>query len=594
MGSSLRDIPGAGGGKRRAGLGKVGGGPASQPWRPPPRSSVPAAPRRPAGSRFLRPRREIDRFNLGLALAFGAVFVVGGIWLWRVNGVSVESVGMADGGAVTSAGSHDLSIELRIRPTSRLAGVHVRLDGEDITDDLEDTDDGFVYTPGEDGLDEGSYELAVDVPRAVFGTATWTMTFGVDDTPPEVDVPRPEGVGIADEVTLRGHVDEPVDLVAEGEPVRVEEDLTFSVTYDTPPAGSVELVATDRAGNSSTVSVPILVRPPEIHGVHLSASAWVDDERREAALELVDSGQVDTIVLDLKDECGVVTYGSDVDLAGQVGAVDEQFDLGDAVDEVHDHDALLVGRFVVFRDPLLARWAWANGHPDWVLQDTANDPWPVYGDGEGCPEATNAPPIVGGFTNIASRPVWDYNVALAQEAAAAGVDDILLDDVRRPDADLTYLQAPGLAVSIPDALAAFLAEAQAAVRAEGAYLGATVSGLSVRDPAVYDQDLAAMGAAVDYLAPEVQPEGYSAGFFNLPDPEADPESTVRAALQAAAAQVGDQRTPLVPWLQDYTSSVTYGAAEVQAQVDGAAAARACSWVMSDPDHTYTPGIHPGC
>jgi hypothetical protein len=590
MGSSLRDIPGAGGGKRRGGLGKVGGGGASQPWRPPPRKTVPTTGRRPQGPRFLRPRKEIDRFNLGLALAFGALFVIGGVWLWRANGVSVESLGMTDGGAVTSAASRDLEIELRITPTSRLGGVHVRLDGEDITDDLEETDQGFVYTPGEEGLPVGSYELGVEVPRTVFGTATWSMTFGVDDTPPVLRVPPPAGVGIDDEVTLEGEVDEPVELTAEGEPVPVGEDGTFAVTFDTPPAGTVELAATDRAGNVATLAVPILVQPPETHGLHLSAAAWVDDERREAALDLVDAGQVDTIVLDLKDQCGVVTYGSEVDLAGQVGAVDEQFDLADAVDEVHDHGGRLVGRLVVFRDPLLARWAWANGHPDWVLQDTANDPWPAYGDGEGCPEATNAPPIIGGFTNVASEPVWDYNIALAEEAAAVGADDVLLDDVRRPDGDLTYLQAVGIQRSIPETLAAFLSRARRAVRAEGAYLGATVTGESVRDSSLYGQDLALMGGSVDYLAPEVLPSGFAAGYFDLPDPPADPGATVEAALRTAAGEVGDQRTPFVPWLEDSG----YEADDVQAQVDGAAAAGSCSWVMADPDHTFTAGITSGC
>jgi hypothetical protein len=595
MGSSLRDIPGAGGGDRRRGsrLGRVGGGPASQPWRPPPKKTVPTA-RRGDGPRFQAPRWEIDRFNLGLVLAFLVLAVIGGVWLWRVNGVSVDSVGMEDGDAVTTSAVAGLAIELRIEPTGRLDGATVRFDGDDITADVESTDDGFIWRPGEDGLAEGTYELSVEVPRTVFGTATWSMTFGVDDTPPVLDVPPPDGVGIDDAVTVAGQADEAVTLTAEGEPVAVAEDGTFSVTFPTPPAGSVEFEATDRAGNVATLSVPVVVRPPETHGLHLSAGAWADEGLRDAALALVDSGQIDTVVLDLKDECGVVTYGSHLDLATQVGAVDEQVDLADAVDEVHDRGGRLVGRMVVFRDPLLARWAWANGHPDWVLQDTANDPWPAYGDGEGCPEATNAPRIVGGFTNVASEPVWDYNIALAQEAAAAGVDDVLLDDVRRPDGDLSYLRAVGLEGTIADTLVAFLGRAQDALRSEGAYLGATVTGVSVRDPSVYDQDLAGMGAVVDYLAPEVYPESYSAGFFNLPDPQAEPGATVEAALQAAAGEVGDQRTPLVPWLQDYSGAVTYGAAEVQAQVDGAAAVGACSWVVADPDYSYTPGIRSGC
>ena len=596
MGSSLRDIPGAGGGKRKGRLGKVGGGPAGKPWQPPPKvAATTRAPRKRSGPglRFQGPRFEVDRFNLALGLAFAALFVVGGIWLLRANQVTVTS-DFEDGGAVPTAGVAGLAIELQVDPTSRLNSATVRFNGDDVTDEVESTDRGFIWTPPPDGLDEGTYELSVEVPKTVFGSETWTMTFGVDDTPPVLDVPAPEGVGIDDEVTVAGHVDERVDLTAEGEPLTVEEDGTFAVTFSSPPAGAVDFVATDPAGNVTALAVPVSVAPPESHGLYLTADAWADDGLRDGALALLDSGQVDSVVLDIKDECGVVTFGSEVELAGQVGAVDERYDLGDAIATVHDHGGQLIARMVTFRDPLLARWAWANNHPDWVLQDTADDPWPAYGDGEGCPEAVNAPSIVGGFTNFASPAVQDYNIALAEEAAALGADQVLVDDVRRPDGDATYMQVPGRIGTNVETLAGFLGRTQQTVRAEGAYLGATVTSFSVQDPTEYDQDLAAMGAVVDYLSPESFPESYSSGAFGVAEPQSDPGGTVEGAVNAAKEQLGDLATPIVPWLQDYSSAVTYGAAEVQAQVDGAAAAGSCSWIVRDVEFTYTPGITGAC
>ncbi len=596
MGSSLRDIPGAGGGKKKGRLGKVGGGPAAKPWQPPPRGATTArAPRKRSGPalRFQGPRFEVDRFNLLLGVAFAALFVVGGIWLLRTNQVTVTS-DFEDGDAVPTAGVAALAIELTVDPTSRLNSATVRFDGTDVTEDVETTDTGFIWTPPSEGLEEGTYELSVEVPKTVFGSETWTMTFGVDDTPPVLEVPTPEGVGIDDEVTLSGRVDERVDLTAEGEPVPVDEEGGFAVTYPSPPAGAVDFVATDPAGNVTSLAVPVSVAPPESHALYLTADAWADDGLRDGALALLDSGQADSIVLDIKDECGIVLHGSGVELAGQVGAVDERYDLADAIATVHDHGGQLIARLVTFRDPLLARWAWANNHADWVLQDTADDPWPEYGDGEGCPEAVNAPPIVGGFTNFASPAVQDYNIALAEEAAALGADQVLVDDVRRPDGDATYMQVPGRIGTNGETLAGFLGRAQQTVRAEGAYLGATLTSLSVQDPTEYDQDPATMGAVVDYLSPEVLPESYSSGAFGVPDPQSDPGGTVEGAINATRELLGDLATPIVPWLQDYSSAVTYGAAEVQAQVDGAAAAGACSWIVRDVEFTYTPGITGAC
>ncbi|HEY8057531.1 MAG TPA: putative glycoside hydrolase, partial [Acidimicrobiales bacterium] len=470
MGSSLRDIPGAGGGKKKGRLGKVARRPAGKPWQPPPKTAGPtraAKARTGPALRFQGPRWQVDRFNLLLGLAFLALFVIGGIWLVRANRVTVTS-DFEDGGAVQTAHVRSLVIDVRIQPANRIEDSTVRLDGTDITESVEITDTGFTWTPPDDGMEEGTYELSVEVPKAVFGIETWSMTFGVDDTPPVLDVPTPERIGIGDELTLSGTVDERVDLTAEEVPVEVDEDGHFSVTFPVPPAGAVDFVATDPAGNATPLSVPVSVAPPSTHGLYLSADAWADESLRDGALALLDDEQVDTVVLDVKDECGVVPFAADVGLAGEVGAVDDRYDLEDAIATVHDHGGQVIARLVTFRDPLLARWAWANGHEDWVLQDTANDPWPVYGDAEGCPAAANAEPIVGGFTNYANAEVWDYNLGLAEEVVGLGADNVLLDDVRRPDGDPAFLNAVGITGTTVETLTAFLAEAQSRVRPEGA------------------------------------------------------------------------------------------------------------------------------
>jgi hypothetical protein len=376
--------------------------------------------------------------------------------------------------------------------------------------------------------------------------------------------------------------------------VEVDDDGQFAVTFPTPPAGAAHFEAVDPAGNTATADVPISVAPPSTRGAYVSVDGWNDDDVRDGVLALLDAGDIDTVVLDAKDECGVVPYESDVDLASQVGAVDARYDLADAIDTVHEHDGQVIARVVTLRDPMLARWGWANGHADWVLQDGADDPWPIYGDGEGCEAATNAPTIVGGFANPANEAVWEYNTDIAREAAALGADNVLLDDVRRPDGDLTAMVADGLTEDYADALTRFLKEARRAVRREGAYLGTSVTGLSVRDPSLYAQELDRFANGVDYLAAEVYPESYSSGFFNLPDPQAAPGQAVQGAVQSATDQLGDVSVPIVPWLQDYSSAMPYGLTELQAQVDGAAAAGACSWILRDPEFTFTAGVRPAC
>ena len=191
MGSSLRDIPGAGGGRRKGRLGSVSRS-SPPPWQPPPKGGGPRkAKKRGPALRFQGPRRQVDRFNLALGAAFVVLFVAGGVWLWRANAVSVSS-DVADGSVVPAADVADFAIRLQIEPRSRLDAATVLLDGEDVAEDVEVTEDALAWTPPEEGLDEGTYELALEVPKPLFGTESWTMTFRVDD-PPQADGPAAEG-----------------------------------------------------------------------------------------------------------------------------------------------------------------------------------------------------------------------------------------------------------------------------------------------------------------------------------------------------------------------------------------------------------------
>jgi hypothetical protein len=116
----------------------------------------------------------------------------------------------------------------------------------------------------------------------------------------------------------------------------------------------------------------------------------------------------------------------------------------------------------------------------------------------------------------------------------------------------------------------------------------------VRDPLAYGQDLGRFATAADYIAPEVYPESYSSGFFNLESPIDQPGRAVAGALTEAREQVGDRPVELVPWIQDYSGAVPYGPAQVQAQVDGAAEVGSCSFVREDPSRNYTAGIEARC
>ena len=107
---------------------------------------------------------------------------------------------------------------------------------------------------------------------------------------------------------------------------------------------------------------------------------------------------------------------------------------------------MVVGRVVAFRDPIHAAAAWKRGWRERVVQTPSGAPCTGY----------------GGFTNFADPTVRRYNVAVARAAAAAGIDDVLYDYVRRPDGPIESMRFPNLRGSPEQSIATFLGEARRA------------------------------------------------------------------------------------------------------------------------------------
>ena len=115
--------------------------------------------------------------------------------------------------------------------------------------------------------------------------------------------------------------------------------------------------AVNLAGNSRGVrtSIPVAPRTPLVptRAVHMTAISWAVPSLREPVLNMLRSGRINTIELDLKDESGIVGYDSKLPFANQIGAVDPSYNIAEAVKQIHDLGGRVVGRIVAFRDPVL-------------------------------------------------------------------------------------------------------------------------------------------------------------------------------------------------------------------------------------------------
>ena len=423
------------------------------------------------------------------------------------------------------------------------------------------------------GLTEGFHEVTLDVNRRFFGTERAAISFTVDGTPPVVDLPEVhDPVALDEPLVLAAPIEAGVSLQI-GDQVLDTSTGSFSLTLPGPPGGPLPVRAVDAAGNATEFDIIVPIGYPHTTGVHVSAAAWDHDGLRSGIVDLIEQGRINTVQLDLKDEDGYIGHTTSIPLARQVGSSKELFDLRTAIDELHDMGVRVIGRIVAFNDPALTRYAVSTGNLDWVLQT---------------PDGRPLLSTYNGFTNFNHPVVRQYNLDIAAEAAAAGIDDILWDYMRRPEGDLAGMRIPGWDGGDPSPIiVSFLAESGKMLREAQVFHGVSVFGIAARRGQFIAQDIGAMSDHVDYVAPMVYPSHWGRGEYGVSHPEAQPYDITYASLADFQDVLAGTNTAVVPWLQDFSMRVAYGPTEVRAQIDAAADLGISDWLLWDPKVTYT-------
>ncbi|HUR73282.1 MAG TPA: putative glycoside hydrolase [Sporichthya sp.] len=333
------------------------------------------------------------------------------------------------------------------------------------------------------------------------------------------------------------------------------------------PAPSAEATV-DPSANPSASSAPAVngqnigtgTGVVDVRAAHLASFSWNEKEKKDLVMQLIKEKKLDTVQLDIKDEDGLVGYDSKIPLVTEahLHIAGIGYDLNQAVQEIHDAGAKVVGRIVAFRDPRLGKWASSNGHMDYVIQNTSGGPYNAGSYG------------TAAFTNFANPDVVEYNIALAEEAAKAGFDGIMYDYVRKPEnTGQVYV---GIGDKTPSqAIADFVAQAEPRVHAAGASLGAAVFGVAAFTPDLIAQNIPLMAPHLDFLSPMIYPSHWGKGEYSVANPVAQPYDIYKRSLMDFNRLVLGTDCAIVPWVQNFTypSAYPYGAEQVGAQIKAA-------------------------
>lgn len=315
------------------------------------------------------------------------------------------------------------------------------------------------------------------------------------------------------------------------------------------------------AGNGAAPSDP---QPdaPVVKGIYVTAYS-AGGERMSKLLDLVDKTELNSMVIDIKDDTGYITYKTENETLKALGEPKNFIkDIGKLMATLKEHEIYPIARIVVFKDSILAK-----KHPEFSYVQKDGKLW-QNGNGDK-------------FVNPYVKDVWDYNVEIAKEAAKMGFKEIQFDYVRFPEGfekKADSLKFSKNEQSRVDIVAGFVDYAKKQLEPLGVRVSVDIFGYAASVPAAegIGQDFVKISSNVDVISPMVYPSHYSTGWFKQKDPDKAPYETIKGAMEDTHKKLdplGDKQPIIRPWIQDFTASwlgkghyTKYGAAEVNAQI----------------------------
>jgi hypothetical protein len=328
-----------------------------------------------------------------------------------------------------------------------------------------------------------------------------------------------------------------------------------------------------------------LVNPPKvIKAVYLTSWSAGSSKRIDYVLQLAKTTGVNAVVIDVKDFSGQVAYDTGVlEVALYNGENIKIRDLKGLLKKFHEQGIYTIARVTIFQDPVLAA-----ARPDLAVQNKEGEG--IWRDYKGL-----------GWIDPGSQEAWNYNVAIARDAASHGFDEINFDYIRFPsDGNLKDMKFPFADPEKPKSavLKEFFAHLQENL--PDVAISADLFGLTTvnRDDLGIGQDIEDAYWHFDYVYPMVYPSHYANGFYGFAKPAEYPYEIVKYSmntahlrLQALQQAYPDQEfAKLRPWLQDFNLGATYDAIMVQAQIQATKEAMGeayTGFLLWAPTNVYT-------
>jgi hypothetical protein len=296
---------------------------------------------------------------------------------------------------------------------------------------------------------------------------------------------------------------------------------------------------------------------------------------RASALNLAKETEINSLVIDVKGDRGLITYKSAIPLASEIGAQKLVIikDIRGLIQSLREKGIYTIARIVVFKDDVLG-----TARPNLAVRTR---------DGRAFHDREN---LI--WVDPSRKEVWDYNIDIAVEAARNGFDEIQFDYVRFPDKKGLMFSVPNTEENRVKYITDFLSTAYRRLAPYNVFVAADIFGYvpwNLNDTNI-GQEITSVASCVDYLSLMLYPSGFQFGIPGYRNPVAHPYEIVSLTLKRAGERTKIPSVRFRPWLQafkDYAFDRRYfDGPEIRSQIKAAEEFGSGGWMLWNPKNIY--------
>jgi len=356
--------------------------------------------------------------------------------------------------------------------------------------------------------------------------------------------------------------------------------LFFPSVFQTKyTAASLPQGISSNTEQNTEMPVTHLPTPEPLKAIYMTACVASTPSWRESLKSLIDTTELNAIVIDIKDYTGSVTF--------EAGANCYVSSLKEFITALHQSGIYVIGRISVFQDP-----SYTSLFPELAVKSISTGG--VWKDHKGL-----------SFIDVGAKPYWGYIVEISEKSYALGFDELNYDYVRYPSdgnmQDVHYSWTPATTTK-PEMLESFFAylyDNLQTYKLQDLKTSVDLFGMTttVTSDMGIGQVLELALPYFDYVSPMVYPSHYPPSWNGFANPAEYPYDVIKLAMSEGKRReevlnislgiATSTPSKLRPWLQDFNLGATYTPEMVRAQIQATYDSGLTSWMLWSAANKYT-------